>query len=147
MTVSRRGFLVATGLGAAGLAVRPAHATPFPDKLWERRLLLLFASERGDRFDRQMALVATPQFRQRDFDLIEVVGNEPIRIDGVAHDTPTAAELRRLYRVVGDFAVRVVGKDGGVKLESRRFVTMEQLAELVDAMPMRRQEMQERGES
>lgn len=38
------------------------------------------------------------------------------------------------------FRVRLVGKDGGVKLDSAKPVTCEELFKLIDAMPMRQAE-------
>ncbi|MFW5832712.1 MAG: DUF4174 domain-containing protein, partial [Pseudomonadota bacterium] len=131
----------------ATLATLPmaAAATLFPEKRWQRRLLVVIASESArDTVERQRALVASPMFSARDLDLVEAVGEGPVRINGEPVASPTARTVRDHYRVAGDFAVRVVGKDGGVKLASTRPVTMQALAELIDAMPMRRQEMRDR---
>ncbi len=133
MQISRRALLVATGLGAASLAGRPAHSTPFPDKVGERRLFVVFgASPPFDRLDMQLARVASPRFRMRDFDVVEVRGGGPIRINGEERASPTARELRDAFRVTGDFAVRVVGKDGEVKLATTRVVNLDQLEALAD---------------
>jgi hypothetical protein len=143
MPIARRSLLVLPLAWAA-----PAAATePFADLRWQRRLFLVFADEPGDRLDRQLALVASPKFGARDLDLIEVVGNQAVRVNGVARASPTAAELRRAFGVGEGFAVRLVGKDGGVKLATRQLVTMDDLVALVDSMPMRQQEMRARGES
>ncbi len=45
------------------------------------------------------------------------------------------------------FAFVLVGKDGGVKLVRRTFVSRRELFALIDAMPMRRAEMGRRGSS
>lgn len=39
-----------------------------------------------------------------------------------------------------DFRIRLVGKDGGVKLDSAKPVSCDELFKLIDAMPMRRAE-------
>ena len=39
------------------------------------------------------------------------------------------------------FALRLVGKDGGVKLARSKPVPMEEIYALIDTMPMRRSEM------
>jgi hypothetical protein len=140
---SRRAFTAA--LAGLTLLPRTAAATLLPDKRWKRRLLVVVASESArDTVDRQRALVASPMFSARDLDLVEAVGRGPVRINGEPVATPTVEAVRDHYRVAGDFGVRVIGKDGGVKLTSTRPVTMQALAELIDAMPMRRQEMRER---
>ena len=40
------------------------------------------------------------------------------------------------------FRILLIGKDGGVKYESNRFISLIQLFELIDSMPMRQREMQ-----
>ena len=43
------------------------------------------------------------------------------------------------------FRILLIGKDGGIKHESNRFVSLIQLFELIDSMPMRQDEMQYDG--
>ena len=139
--MSRR-LLLAAGLA---LAASRADAEPFAELRWQRRLFLVFEDdEASERLQRQLALVATPKFGARDLDLVEVVGDGPVRVNGQPRPEPTTAELRRLYRVGEGFAVRVVGKDGSVKLATRQLVTMDDLQALIDAMPMRQEEMRRR---
>ena len=40
------------------------------------------------------------------------------------------------------FRILLIGKDDGVKYESNRFISLIQLFELIDSMPMRQREMQ-----
>ena len=40
------------------------------------------------------------------------------------------------------FRILLIGKDGGIKYESKRSVSLIQLFELIDSMPMRQDEMQ-----
>ena len=40
------------------------------------------------------------------------------------------------------FRILLFGKDGGIKYESNRFISLIQLFELIDSMPMRQDEMQ-----
>ena len=40
------------------------------------------------------------------------------------------------------FRIMLIGKDGGIKYESKRSVSLIQLFELIDSMPMRQDEMQ-----
>jgi hypothetical protein len=37
----------------------------------------------------------------------------------------------------------LIGKDGGIKYESNQYVSLIQLFELIDSMPMRQDEMQD----
>ncbi len=142
MHVSRRAMVTSLLAGAA--SARAADA-PFADRRWERRLFFIFAPREGDGFRLMRAETRTPKFGRRDLDLIEVVGGE-VRVNGTGVETPTAAELRRFYGVgAGTEAVRLVGKDGLVKLERGGFVGMDEVYALIDTMPMRQQEIRERG--
>ena len=40
------------------------------------------------------------------------------------------------------FRILLIGKDGGIKYESKQFISLIQLFELIDSMPMRQREMQ-----
>jgi hypothetical protein len=144
MDWSRRTLLAATMTGAVGAA----GATPFPDKRWRRRLFLIFApSADHEGFKQMRAQTRTPKFGARDLDLVEVTGDE-VRVDRRAVAAPTADELRRAYQVArGTLAVRLVGKDGTVKLARAGAVPITEVYELIDTMPMRRQEMRERSTS
>jgi hypothetical protein len=45
-----------------------------------------------------------------------------------------------------EFRVMLIGKDGGVKLNSEQPVTVNQIFELIDSMPMRHHEMRQKKE-
>jgi len=56
------------------------------------------------------------------------------------------AEARRRFHVgAGEFAVVLVGKDGGEKLRAAKPFSFETLRDGIDAMPMRRGEMKGQG--
>ncbi len=61
--------------------------------------------------------------------------------------SPADAEAaRRRFGIEPDeFAVILLGKDGGQKLRSDKPVSMDRLAETIDAMPMRQDEMKAKG--
>ncbi len=57
-----------------------------------------------------------------------------------------AEEVRRRFHVKpGEFAVVLIGKDGGAKLRSGKPVSIEALNGKIDAMPMRKDEMRSKG--
>jgi hypothetical protein len=59
-------------------------------------------------------------------------------------DGPTGEVARREFGIGrGDFAVVLVGKDGGEKLRSTEPLRSRDLLDRIDAMPMRRREMRE----
>lgn len=107
-----------------------------------KRVVLVFAPTAADpRLSRQRAeldrLIAPPD--DRDLVRVEVVG---------AHVTGAGApadRLRRRFGVpAGGFRVVLIGKDGGAKLTADQPVGAARLAAVIDAMPMRRDEMRRR---
>ena len=61
----------------------------------------------------------------------------------LADTDPEAARALRAQFEPQGFEVLLVGKDGGVKLRQGQPVTAETLFAKIDAMPMRRREMEE----
>ncbi|MEM6458808.1 MAG: DUF4174 domain-containing protein [Planctomycetota bacterium] len=114
------------------------------------RPLLIFADS-PDRPDliRQRRLLAEhrPGLADREMLVVEIIG-PAVTLDG--QPVPAdARKLRRQHNLPDDapFALRLVGKDTGVKLRSDRPVAAERLFALIDAMPMRRREIAERRDT
>jgi hypothetical protein len=67
------------------------------------------------------------------------------KVEAIHGPVPSPAEVLEVRLCTpsfpNDFAVLLVGKDGGVKLSSERPVLTENLSALIDTMPMRRREM------
>ena len=107
------------------------------------RPLYVFAPTSGDeRLARQQAInaAASAGYRERDMTVTVVAGS------GVSGSSRSASALRARFGVSsGQFRVILVGKDGGVKLSSASPVSTGTLFSLIDAMPMRRDEMRSRG--
>ncbi len=96
---------------------------------WNRRVVLLLASRPDDpALQAQQAALAphVPGLAERD--IVVIVSADP-------------ALRRRLSVPAEGFAFLLLGKDGGVKLRSATPMAFGELAALVDAMPMRRDEM------
>lgn len=142
---------LALGLAVAALSVLGRTATaqtarPLQQLLresrWKKRVLLVAAPTAQDGgFQQQKALLA-PQaaaLAERDFLVLEVL-----------YSQLSAADQQFLAQKIGikppAFAAVLIGKDGGVKEQSRRPIAPEALFGTVDKMPMRRAEM-ERGRS
>ena len=67
----------------------------------------------------------------------------------VLADKPLSAEsaemLRRRFEIEKDsFVVILIGKDGGVKMVREDRLSLQEVFDRIDSMPMRRQEMRER---
>ena len=126
----------------------PAEAT-METYLWENRPLVVFAPDsdhpivaaQRDQLDCQRAAL-----RERDMVVIEVVGARTA-VDGASSAALEADTLRQRYRVSRDEAAALlIGKDGGVKLRLPGAISANRLFETIDAMPMRRREMQEQAQ-
>jgi hypothetical protein len=89
--------------------------------------------------DRRLLIVATP-----------ALDDPSYRAQAAALIAAWDGLIERDFRILTEtgakaFSVRLLGKDGGEKLRSNQPVSTESLFALVDAMPMRRQEMRERA--
>ena len=136
------GMLAALTL-MSGLAA-PAEAQPLSRYSWKNRPLVIFApSQASPALARQRRIVSAnvAGFRERDMVIIEVVGNTVNSRLGQAPGA-SAASFRQYYGVGREtFRAILVGKDGGSKLQRSSPVSASRLFALIDAMPMRRQEM------
>jgi hypothetical protein len=116
---------------------------------WKNRLLFIFAPSAGDAgylaLDEQLAKAA-PEMEDRDLLVFRILEHGPSLLDGKPLPPDDAEALRRRFDVEpGKFTVVLAGKDGGVKLVEHKAVDLEAIFDRIDSMPMRRQEMRERG--
>jgi hypothetical protein len=134
-------------LAAACLASMAPPAFAASDYHWKYRPLLVFAgadtsaalAEQRRAFDQSRA-----GFQQRDMVVVWIVGHSAVAELGPAVQG-SAAELRKRHGVSAvEFRVVLVGKDGGVKLTSAEPLSAGRIFSVVDAMPMRRDEMRRR---
>jgi hypothetical protein len=105
------------------------------DHLWRSRVVVIFASERSDsRIAEQKKILSSmgAGADERDMAVVEFVG-----AGGDAQ-----AMRRKLGVPENGFQAVLVGKDGGAKLRSAQPLAAAKLMVTIDAMPMRRQEMQ-----
>ena len=117
---------------------------------WQNRILLVFAPSAADaRYRQQMALWAEAsawEFDDRELIVVSVLADSGGFVDGDRLD-PTAGEnLRQIFGVAtNQFRTILVGKDGWEKRRDLSPVSAFVVFEEIDAMPMRQQEMRERG--
>ena len=119
-----------------------------PELTWERRVLLVFAPDRQDaELRRQNTMLAAigDGLVERDMIVIRAFADDRVAVDGHMHAQSAASFYRRFDVDRGEFRVILVGKDGGVKLDRKLAVSGDELFALIDAMPMRRFEMQQDG--
>jgi hypothetical protein len=131
-------------LAAGVFAMTSTMAQGMESYQWKARPVLVFAASADTaayRSQLQALRAAGGGLRERQIIVIGVSGNAVQAVAG-GGARQSAANLRRAYGVPdGEFQVVLIGKDGGVKLRSREPVSPQELFQLVDAMPMRQQEM------
>ena len=116
-------------MASEGAATSGAAADLLAAYRWNRRILLLFVDgpdDPGLRAQQAELTPHSPDLAERD--IVVIVSADP-------------ALRRRLGVPTGGFAVLLLGKDGGVKLRSTSPIAFAELAAVVDAMPMRQDEM------
>jgi hypothetical protein len=116
---------------------------------WKNRLLFLFAPNRSHPlFDVLQKSIAIQQAGVADRDLVifEILESGTSRMDTSDLDPKVAQSLRDKFDArPGQFTVILVGKDGGIKLNRQDQTRLEDIFALIDAMPMRREEMRQKS--
>lgn len=154
-TITGMGLMIYDG-NDGGFDLRLDHVHAYAENVpfslsqyqWTSRVLVVSAANSSDKYlQRQVDDVKStrPEFMDRDMVLVTLVE------DGVAAAggrTLTSEDIDRTRAALdirtGDFAVRLVGKDGTVKLATETATPMAEIYALIDTMPMRRREQDER---
>lgn len=142
-SLCRRGLAVLATLVLLPLRTEAAMPDPLQRYIGTSRVLLVFAPGSDDAFlvEQRLVLASMAQgLSQRDLVVVEVVGSV---VTGPAMPAGVSADaLRRRFGVAASaFRAVLVGKDGGAKLSEAAPIGADRLFAVVDAMPMRRQEM------
>ncbi len=118
------------------------------DLVWEKRVLLIFSPhDRHADFRQQIALLeaSADGLDERDVTTIQAFADGRLSIDARERE-PAATGFYRHFAVRDDaFRLILLGKDGTIKLDRDSPVASRDLFALIDAMPMRRLEMQGDG--
>ena len=136
------GFLVFTG---------QAQTKPAPKMLqaykWENRLVLVFAPTAADaQWQKQQQLLkqAENEMAARDLLTLGVLENQVNSPNAKSDNFPSSKALRERYNVKPTaFEVILIGKDGGEKYRSQEVINPAKIFQIIDAMPMRKQEMRQ----
>lgn len=129
--------------------IMPVHAIQISEYEWKKRPLLVFAASHDDpRLQEIMNALhqRTCDIEDRDMVLGVIIKHGPSRLDGSIISKKDASDLRGHYGIDHDqFAVLLIGKDGGVKYRLHAIPDLDDIFNLIDGMPMRRNEMQQRN--
>ncbi len=133
--------ILATGLQLAASVV----TDPLEALAWERRVLIVLAPAPDDARTAEMGRrLSARACEMADRELTTVLA--PARGEGRIDDRPIARAkvdaIRARFRVgAEDFAIILVGKDGGEKLRLAEPPALDEVFALIDGMPMRRAEV------
>jgi len=114
----------------------------------KNRLLLLCVPGEGDARTESFRHAAKRHEREiveRDLQVFVLVNEGTSTLGDSILDQRTARELRRcLEATASDTVLILVGKDGGVKYRGGATTELRQILDLIDTMPMRQREVNER---
>ncbi len=135
----------------AVLTTPTAWGTDLKSYRWKNRLLLVFSPAESNpdfaAFDRSLTM-QDPEVKDRDLIVFRVFEKDPSRLEKQPLAPEDADKLRRRFKAApGRFTVILIGKDGGVKMVREHRAALAEIFDLIDSMPMRQQEMREKGEN
>jgi len=114
-----------------------AEADPLARYHWKSRVLVVLAADaENEAVAEQRRHIESLQSGAAERDLVVL---QPLP------DSSEAKSLRLRFgiKTADPFTVVLVGKDGGAKLRSNSPIGARELADIIDAMPMRREEMRQ----
>ncbi len=118
---------------------------------WKNRIIIIFApSSDSDGYREQMGEFRAQEdgIQDRDLIILELFENGEGRLGDTSLSERVAPKMRRQFNVMeGKFSLILVGKDGTVKLRSKIPVSISEIFSLIDAMPMRQEEMRRKQNS
>ena len=111
---------------------------------WNNRVLIIYTEEHhNELFQDQLKVLKGKEeaLAERKFILYQINKEEYRSINYVNNkETKGESTLNKLIQNKS-FEILLIGLDGGVKLRKNNILTIEELSNIVDAMPMRRSEM------
>lgn len=140
----RFGLIIAMGVAISMALQGRIWAEDLSPYRWQARPLLIFApSEQSPLLSQQLQSMTDQDAFLKDRDMVvAIVYPDLVRFVFGAPQDLSAKALRRQFRVSDTaFSVMLIGKDGGTKTRSYQPVDLADMYQLIDAMPMRQQEM------
>ena len=99
--------------------------------LWKNRIILTFADDE----DHPGLIKLKDEMKENECEIL----NRDLLHFHFSNDGKTGNHITTNDQ---SFRILLIGKDGGIKYESNQYVSLIQLFELIDSMPMRQDEMQ-----
>ena len=134
------------GVTLSGL---PAAGSDLGAYRWKSRLLLIFSPSAShpvlEELERILAMNHA-EVIDRDLVIFRVYEDGPSKAGQQPLSPEDSEKLRRRYKInTGRLTVILIGKDGGIKLVRQHRADLQEIFDLIDSMPMRRQEMREKA--
>ena len=136
----------------SGCAGEPTTTTApndawFDEVRWEHRLLVITGPDDRTAPQNEACRAARTGMIERELIVVDVSQEKIELIAGAREDVPDAASFRSRFDLPeNDFQIVLVGKDGGVKERRNEQFEIDELFRIIDAMPMRVQEMRDRSD-
>ena len=115
---------------------------------WKNRVLVVSAPSEDDKNLREQqndVAMAPAEFADHAMVLVTLLDNAVSTANNRILTTEDAATAREALGIrLGSFALRLIGKDGSVKLSSTTALSMTEIYSLIDTMPMRQREISDR---
>ena len=141
--------LIAGLLSACALASAADVSDPLQGHRWKHRVLIAFADDERAPQARELSAslsAAACELEDRDMVIGWILSDGRSRVGDIAVSGEVAGVLRSGLAIqTGEFAVLLIGKDGGVKARYDLAPPLADVFALIDGMPMRRSEMRARG--
>ncbi|KQY45757.1 MULTISPECIES: DUF4174 domain-containing protein [Rhizobium/Agrobacterium group] len=136
-------MLKSLSAAVSGIEIDPQQGgMSLADFEWRYRVVIIFPDDSHIDAARQASLLLAEAdgLRERDMIVLEVERNEVKALFGPEYDLNCYAIRSDLDVTNGFFALALVGKDGSVKFRTDEVVQAAVLFDLIDQMPMRKQE-------
>ena len=127
------------------LCITNTVASELSDIKWQKRPLLIFAPDKEDQRLHQIRdnlRGKRCELEDRDIMIAVITQNGASKLGDSPLTSEYVKQIRRRYAIAGDqFAVVLIGKDGGEKYRSYNLPDLDEVFVLIDGMPMRQSEM------
>ncbi len=111
---------------------------------WKNRVLVVSAPNEGDanlQAQQTELALSSAEFKGRDMILVTLLDDAVSAAEGRSLTTEEVSTARAILGIrPGTFAVKLIGKDGSIKLSEETATPMTKIYSLIDTMPMRQRE-------
>ena len=113
---------------------------------WENRILIIYSNDVDDheiREQKKKYELQKSEYNERDLLVFQLSDNNFQNLSNQLSQGVNISSLKEYLSIEKSdrFKVILIGKDGGIKLESEQLLSNQKIFATIDAMPMRRNEM------